>query len=234
MNKKDEKRRHDRFSAEDVSGSFSFTVEASVINISLGGLAVRTQTQLKVGREYRFRMGGEEDAVQLSGTVRWCRLSGTERQESGDVVPVYEAGISFDDVLTEKADQLVRFMEQNIVLDLKRRITGRFKLDASDPVQLETDAGFEVKQISLAGMMLESDLALKPDTMLELEMRLKRRKFTSLARIIYVSEISLEEGELKYRVGLEFIDTAPKMRALLEEFIRTELDSEGEINVTSS
>ena len=77
MTKDDNRRQHDRFSAEDVRGNFSYSVEARVLNISLGGLAVRTQSQLSIGRKYRFRLGGLVEAVHLSGSVRWCRMSGT-------------------------------------------------------------------------------------------------------------------------------------------------------------
>jgi c-di-GMP-binding flagellar brake protein YcgR len=228
MSKDDNRRQHDRFSADDVRGNFSYSVEASVLNISLGGLAVRTQSQLSIGRKYRFRLGGFANAVDLSGSVRWCRMSGTERQESGDIVPVYDAGIAFDEVLTEKAEELLVFMEKNIVLSPKRRISGRFKLDSVDQVVLESDSAFEVREISVSGMMIEADVALKPETALELEMRLGRLKFTSLARIIYMSEIDLHDGDLSYRMGVEFLETAPEQKEKLEKFIRTELKKAGE------
>lgn len=231
MTRKDDNRRHDRFSAEDVHGEFSYSVQARVLNISLGGLAVRTQTQLKIGRKYRFRLGAHSKAVQLEGSVRWCRLSGTERQESGDIVPVYEAGISFDDVLTDKAEELLQFMEKNIVLDLRKRISGRFTVDEANSLDLESHSGFEVKQISLSGMMIETEVATPPGTIFELEMRLGRKKFASAARIVYMSEIEseAEDGDEKarlYRMGVEFMRTPEDKRAVLEAFIRTELDRE--------
>jgi len=233
MTDKDEKRRHDRYSAEDVQGKFSYSVEARVLNISMGGLAVRTQTQLTIGRGYRFRLGRENEAVQLTGSVRWCRLAGTERQEDGDIVPVYEAGISFDDVLTGKAEELRQFMEQNIIVDLRRRVSGRFKVEADSPVELESHSEFDVKQISLSGMLIEGAAAVPPDTRLDLEMRLGQERFTSLARSIYLSEIELEDGDEaretpRYRMGLEFTHTTAEKRAVLEAFIRTELNRQEE------
>jgi len=223
MTKEDNKRRHDRFSTDKVQGSFSYSVEASVLNLSLGGLAVQTNTQLNIGRKYHFRLGTTTDDVQLTGSVRWCRMSGTEKKESGDIVPVYEAGISFDDVLTDKAEELLQFLEKNISLDLKRRIRGRFKVEPGGPVVLESDTEFLVKQISISGMMIESDVALEAATDFELEMRLGRRKFTSPARIIYMSEVALEDDALRYRMGVEFLRTPPEKQLVLEEFIRAEM-----------
>ena len=238
MTDQDEKRRHDRYSADDVQGEFSYSVDARVLNISMGGLAVRTQTQLAIGRGYRFRLGREGDAVQLSGSVRWCRLAGTERREDGDIVPVYEAGISFDDVLSGKAEQLLLFMEQNIIVDLKRRISGRFQVERDNPVELESHSGFEVRQISLSGMMIESDVAVPPDTRLDLEMGLGQARFTTTARSIYLSEIELDESDEepetpRYRMGLEFTHTTAAMRSVLETFIRTELGREDDEDGTT-
>jgi len=223
MTKDDDKRQHDRHSADDVPGRFSYSVEANVLNISLGGLAVRTHTQLSIGREYRFRLGGVKNAVQLTGSVRWCRMSGTDKQPTGDIVPVYDAGISFDDVLTDKAEELLQFMEKNITLDLKRRIAGRFQVEDGGPVVLESESEFLVKQISVSGMMIEADVALKPETALELEMRLGRRKFTSPARIIYMAEINVQDETLRYRMGVEFLKTPKEKQEALDTFIRTEL-----------
>lgn len=223
MTRDDKRRRQDRFSTDNVQGNFSYAVEARVLNLSLGGLAVRTNTQLSIGRKYRFSLGGEADSVQLTGAVRWCRMSGTEKKETGDIVPVYEAGISFDDVLTDKAEELLEFMEKNITLDLKRRIAGRFKVETSDPLVLESDTDYVVKQISIAGMMIESDVALKPDTELELEMRLGRRKFTSAGRVIYLAEIALKDEVLRYRMGVEFTKIPKERVKALEEFIRHEM-----------
>lgn len=234
MNKDDNRRQHDRFSADDVRGNFSYSVEARVLNISLGGLAVRTQSQLSIGRKYRFRLGGFSDALSLTGSVRWCRMSGTERQETGDIVPVYDAGIAFDEVLTDKAEELLRFMEKNIVLSPKRRISGRFKIESVDEVVLESESEFDVREISVSGMMIEADVALKPDTALELEMRLGRWKFVSPARIIYMSEIDIQEGNLRYRMGVEFLDASPDQKKKLEKFIRTELKKAGEVEQDST
>ena len=228
MTKEDNRRQHDRFSADEVRGNFSYSVEASVLNISLGGLAVRTQSQLSIGRKYRFQLGGFTEAVSLSGSVRWCRMSGTERQEGGDIIPVYDAGIAFDEVLTEKAEELLQFMEKNIVLSPKRRIAGRFKIESVDQVILETESEFQVREISVSGMMIEADVALKPETALELEMRLGRWKFTSPARIIYMAEIDLQDESLRYRMGVAFVDSTLDQKDKLEKFIRTELKKAGE------
>ena len=71
--------------------------------------------------------------------------------------------------------------------------------------------------------MIEAEIALKPDTELELEMRLGRRKFSSSGRVIYLAEIALQEGDLRYRMGVEFLRIAEGKQRVLEEFIRKEM-----------
>ena len=226
MTDSDNRRRFDRFFTSDVQGRFSYSVEARVLNISLGGFAVRTGTQLTVGRKYRFQLGKGSEAMHLSGLVRWCKMAGTEKCETGDVIPVYEAGIAFDSVLTEQANHLREFMEKSIIVDVRRRIFGRFRAQDSKPVTLESDSRFVVRQISQAGVLVESSLLINRDEIFDLELVLGQRKFVSSSRVAHVAEIDVEDDNRQYHLGLEFVDTEPRYRDVLEKFIRLELDTD--------
>ena len=226
MSESDNRRRFDRYAADDLQGSFSYAVEAVVLNISLGGFAVRTATQLTIGRVYRFRLGSGDNTVHLTGTVQWCKMAGTEKLESGDVVPVYQAGIAFDEVMTRQAIELRQFLEKSIVVDVKRRIFGRFKASSSQPVTLESSSRFLVKQISMSGVLVESETALDENEMFDFEVRLDRRKFASLVRVAHVVENQDRDASHRYRMGLEFVETESEHRDLLEEFIHALVASE--------
>lgn len=221
----DKERRHRRFPTEDVRGSFAYAVEAQVINISLSGLAFQTATQLNVGRKYSFRLGQEPDTVFLQGTVKWCHFCGTQKQEAtGEVEPVYRAGIAFENILTEKAEELLRFMERNVIVDLRQRISGRFKVEADGPIKLESVHTFLVKTLSLAGMLMETDLSLKPETRFEIDMLLSNAHFVSRARVVHTYESGVEGEAVFYRMGIEFLGTPKEHRKVLEKFIREELE----------
>jgi len=227
MNDQDDRRRYPRFPTDQVEGSFSYSVRASVDNLSLGGFAVRTSAQLQVGRKYNFRLGDGPDVVHLEGEVKWCRLAGTEKLESGDVVPVYSAGIAFQDILTTTAEQLFLFMEKNVILDLKQRIFGRLKVDTAGEIDLETESRFLVKQLSASGMLIITELPPKPESIVELELQLNDHSFECMGRVVYAAEVDLEEGELRYRVGIEFVQPSKEQLQILENFIRNELEREG-------
>jgi hypothetical protein len=226
MSQKDERRRYPRFPTDEVEGSFSYSVRASVDNLSLGGFAVRTSTQLQVGRKYNFRLGEGVEAVQLEGEVKWCRLAGTEKLETGDVVPVYSAGIEFDDILTSTAEKLHLFMEKNVILDVKQRIFGRLKVEKEDEIDLETESKFLVKQLSASGMLIITELSPKPESIVELDLQLNDHSFECMGRVVYAAEVDLVEEELRYRVGIEFVRTQKDQLQILENFIRNELERE--------
>ncbi len=217
-------RRHRRYSTPDLPGSFANSVDASVLNISLAGIAVRTSLQLSIGREYLFQLGRGADQIQLSGTVRWCHLSGTQKLDEGDVVPVYEAGIALDEVFTEKAVELLEFLRKNVIVDLRSRLLGRFNLASEDdPVTLESKEDFVVKQLSLSGMLIATDSLREPESVLELEIRLNGELFRTRARIVHVDEAGAAEGRPSFRMGVEFLKTTTEQLQLLEEFIQAEL-----------
>ena len=226
MNEKDEKRRYPRFPTEKVEGSFSYSVRASVDNLSLGGFAVHTSAQLQVGRKYNFRLGDGPDSVQLEGEVKWCRLAGTEKLDTGDVVPVYSAGIAFEDILTTTAEQLHLFMEKNVILDLKQRIFGRLKVESESEIDLQTESKFLVKQLSASGMLIITELPPKPESIVGLELQLNDHSFECMGRVVYAAEVDLVEEELRYRVGIEFVQSSKDQLQILESFIRNELERE--------
>lgn len=226
MSEKDERRRYPRFPTDEVQGSFSYSVKANVDNLSLGGFAVRTSAQLQVGRKYNFRLGEGSASVQLEGEVKWCRLAGTEKLDTGDVVPVYSAGIAFEDILTTNAEQLHQFMEKNVILDLKQRIFGRLKVESESEIDLQTESKFLVKQLSASGMLIITELPPKPESIVGLELQLNDHSFECMGRVVYAAEVDLVEEELRYRVGIEFVQSSKDQLQILESFIRNELERE--------
>ena len=223
MTEYDKPRRHRRYSTPDLPGSFAHSVDANVLNISLTGIAVRTATQLSVGRKYLFQLGQEANRIHLSGTVKWCRLSGTQKLDEGDVAPVYEAGIALGEVFSEKAAELLQFLRSNVIVDLRSRIFGRFNVESEDPLTLESKEDFVVKQLSLSGMLIATESLHEPEAVLELEIRLNGELFRCRARIVHVDEAGVVGERPFFRMGVEFLQATTEQLQLLEDFIQAEL-----------
>ena len=216
-------RRHKRYAVSDLPGAFAFAAQAEVLNVSLSGMAIQTTTYLKVGNACTFRLGQGPTAIRLTGKIRWSRLHSTVRR-GDEVMPVYQAGIAFDDVLSDAGREVLRFLEHRLVVEPERRVAGRFRLPAASPVDVEAEQGFVVKDVSFSGARIQTDVPLAPGSRFELEIRLDDAIFRTPARVIHVREVESAAGEPRYQAGLEFVDTDDEDRRLLHDFVRRHLE----------
>lgn len=158
----DKDRRHKRRHAvEDLRGSLLFSYRCRVLDLSAQGLAVHTNTPLAPGRSYSLKLEHGERGLRLAGTVAWCRLQGTEPDQSGESVPFYRAGIELDRKLEDRLQEVRAVLEERGVIQLERRITGRIVTPrAGRPAAGETATpSFVVRRLSRIGMVLETSTA---------------------------------------------------------------------------
>lgn len=219
-----EHRRHKRYEVRDVKGSLLFRVQVKICNISVSGLAIETTERLKLGRTYSLRLANGQGSVDLNGTIRWCHLSGRRESSGGDSLPVYEAGLAFDEVFSEKAIALLRFLEAHVVLPLEKRITGRFRVETLDPVDLETRYDFEVLKLSLSGMLVRTQLEPVVGSKFGMEMRLKDSALPIHGRVAYVQRAATHPAEPLMELGVEFVDVEAPAREAITRFIAEELE----------
>lgn len=204
----------------------AFTVDASVLNISRSGVAVQTKFQLVVGRKYVVQIGYRSGPVLTTGTVRRCTLRRTRRTEKGEIEPVYEAGIEFDDVLSETQAELMPIVAKSASLQLKPRLYGRLRPDEGETVTLKSDLDFEVRRISLSGLLVETASAPEPDSIVSLEIQIDGQPFASSGRIANVSKVSDGEGTHKSQFGVEFLELPEEQRKILETFLIDQIEEE--------
>ncbi len=88
----EERRGHGRLTVRQ-SRLRSPTLKGRVINLSATGMAIETHQSLRIGSQYYFLLDRKGRAMRLEGRVLWCRLKATVTDGSGDVTPVYRAGI---------------------------------------------------------------------------------------------------------------------------------------------
>lgn len=217
-------RRHKRYEVQDVRGSLLFRTQVRVRNISVSGLAIETSERLKLGRTYSIHLTNGHGSLEISGTIRWCRLTGTQAGVSGESLPRYEAGLAFEEVFTEKARNLLSFLEQHVVLPLHQRITGRFQVETLEPVDLETRYDFEVVKISLSGMLVRTQLDAAVGSSFGMELGLRGGLVPVGGRVANVQRTGAK-GEAVIELGVEFVGVGEDARRALQEFIAEELES---------
>jgi PilZ domain len=220
-----ERRRHPRHAVNDVKGTLHISTGAKVINMSVTGMAIETDTQMRVGRAYSVTLKhGADFVLKLQGTVVWCHLRGIRKTEAGDTRSVYHAGFRFEDILTEKAQELARFLEATAIIALDTRISGRFKLKLTEPVDIDTEYPFVVKTISASGLLLETETSPPEGTFFDMEIHLHGAVLQTKGRIVHTREVSDPAAGRSTQVGVEFVDTAKEDRHAIEEFIAHQLE----------
>jgi hypothetical protein len=223
-----ERRSHGRYRVEGVTGSFFLNTDARVINLSIDGMSIETNSPLKIARNYSLSLDRGRKKMHLEGRVVWCSLIKTARNDAGEVVPVYRAGVHFEDVLTGKASDLLNFIEKNAVISLEKRVFGRFKIETGEEASVGYEAEFRVKQISQAGMLIETDMSPEIGSRFEIALQLKQVGFTAQARVVRSSPIRQEGDETappRVDLGIEFVDLSAESRRHLADFIKSELEA---------
>ena len=143
-------------------GEIQLSLAARVLDIGLAGLAIETGTRLSPQHSLGMRMNSPAGELALSGYVVWCFFHGTAAAQSGEQQPVYRAGIEFSDVLTQKATDLLRFLEAHAVVTMETRLFGRFRLEEAGPVSLHSTAPFKVSALRGDSLEIETDLGVEP------------------------------------------------------------------------
>lgn len=87
-----ERRRHPRFRVTRVAGSVRRPLDARLLDISRGGVALEAAEPLAVGRCYTFEVRDHARRVLIEMQVRWCTGEHRVDWPSGASAVVYRAG----------------------------------------------------------------------------------------------------------------------------------------------
>lgn len=214
-------RRHRRYEVDGLSGNVLYTSDIEVLNISVDGAAIETKRRLELNREYTFKIKHKDEFLSLRGRIVWAVLVSRVKKDSEDIVPVYRAGVKFVDTLSAKADALLSFIEENRIRKIESRLGGiRFKLAGSGDVKVDMQRGYEVKKLSLSGMLVETGYPMELDSHHEIELFIAGNTIRIAGRVAYCRE-NLERDSVRYDIGIEFVTIAGNDRELLTDFLET-------------
>lgn len=219
-NKKLENRRSRRYEVKGIRGNILYTHDIEVLNISIDGMAVETKKRLDMNRTYTFKFYQKNSVINLRGKVVWSILVSKE-DDKGLIVPVYRAGIRFLDTYTEEAMAIAEFIEEHKVKTVEKRLGGiRFKIKKTDNIKIEYPESYEVKKLSLNGMLVETNTLFKKDSYHELELEIDGEILIIKSRVAY-SEKILDEKIPRFNIGFEFVEMSDKDKAVLKNFIKS-------------
>ncbi len=217
-------RRHRRYEVQDVRGSLLFRTNVQVRNLSVSGLSLESAERLQLGRTYAIRLAGSDAAIDVHGTIRWCHLASARPRPGAEPRAVYEAGLAFEDVFTEKGQGLLGFLEQHVVLSPHQRLTGRFRAEPLVPAELEARYEFEVLRLSLSGMLVRTPLEAALDARFGLELRLGDGVVPLEGRVAFVQRDEAAKGAVATQIGMEFVGGTDQARSALARYHAEELE----------
>jgi Tfp pilus assembly protein PilZ len=196
------------------------------MNMSIDGMAIESSKRLNVGRKYILKLGHNDKVLRLNGKVVWCNLIKAMKTDQGAVVPVYKAGIEFDDVISDKAKDLRNFLEENVIIKLENRLFGRFKVRPRQSVNLDSEYDFHVQTLSLSGMLIETELLPDKESVFDMELKFNGNTILIKGRVAYIKQVGEPESKQeKSHLGIEFYEIDDAAKKVLEDFIVNELES---------
>jgi c-di-GMP-binding flagellar brake protein YcgR len=216
-----ERRKHKRYNVEGVQGSVYSLSDLNLTDISIGGMAIETTGRLDIDREYTFRVKDKDASINLRGCSVWSFLGQTEEKSTGSLIPLYRTGIKFTDLLDERANILLNFIEENKMSTSERRLRGiRFKVANSENIKICYPYKYDVSKISFSGMEMEAEKPFTPGTWQDMEIVFDNKVLNVRGRIIHCKEIP-SRNFVKYKMGVEFVEISDKDREVLGSFLST-------------
>jgi Tfp pilus assembly protein PilZ len=105
-----QERRHKRYRLDPIgiTGKMSLSNKVEILDISLGGVALKADRRLNIGKELLIKLQDKEKTLNVAGIVVRSELSGMEKRTNGESITIYTAGMKFkDDSVDAVADFLI-------------------------------------------------------------------------------------------------------------------------------
>ncbi len=218
-------RRHKRYKLApiEISGKMSLSDKVEIMNISAGGVALKADRRLNIGREYIVKLGEKGKSIDVKGVVVRSELSGMEQRKDGEQVLIYSAGMMFKEGQEKKIADFLTLIEQSArketPISVDRRIGVRFQIVTPQEKILHYPAEFIVKEISLGGMRIHTTQDLGMEARIPMELARGADKcITFIGRVASCLTLNIK-GHVTYEIGVEFIDVKEADRAMLKTFI---------------
>jgi Tfp pilus assembly protein PilZ len=226
-------RKHKRFKLEifDLSSRMSLVGDVEIIDISLGGVALKADRRLNIGKECLMMLGYEGKRVTVKGVVIRSELSRMDERTEGEKVAIYSAGILFKEESAGSVKDFLDSIENNKKTQVPEQ-AGWFYRDIRFSITTPTEevlnllTQFTIKEISQSGVIIQTDHALNIDSMVLLELALFARDPVNFVGKVVSCRMTQDAAHGHYDIGVEFAELTERDRSALEGFIECIKDNE--------
>jgi c-di-GMP-binding flagellar brake protein YcgR len=220
-----DKRRHKRFKLDlmEINGKMLLAQKVEIIDISCGGVALRTDRRLSAGREYVIKLGYKKKSIDVKGIVVRCELSNIEERSDGESVSIYSAGVMFKDMPSNMVADFINSIEHDkkeaVPVTVDRRLNVRFYITAPLENTLSFPAQFTVTEISLCGMLIRTEQALEVESRIPMGLSLQGDRAINFIGRVASCRMTEDPEKAHYDIGVEFLDLTDEDKMLLTAFI---------------
>lgn len=207
----------------EVNGTMISATDVKIVDISLGGISVKADRRLNIGTEYPLKLGDKNKVMSLKGTVIWSSLVGTRKTKSGERIPIYQAGMKFTGLTEKETPELENLIERNKADGHPpakgRRINIRFHIKMPGKAELHFPENFKVRQISLGGMLIDSDCRMEAGSKMPMELFPPGSGPVCFdGRVVFCRALSKDKPDT-YAAGIEFSNLSEAHQEVLARFI---------------
>jgi Tfp pilus assembly protein PilZ len=221
-----DKRRHKRFRVDlvEINGKMSLADKVQILDISLGGVSLKADRRLNIGKEYVLKLQEEGKNLEVKGTVVRSELSSIEQRADGQGVSIFTAGMMFKEGFADKLADFLKPIEQTrnkgeTPSAADRRLNVRFNITTPQERILSYPLQFKVKSISLGGMLIQTEQALEINSKIPMELSLHADNTVTFIGRVASCAMTEHTGQTNYGIGVEFTDLADEDTTLLKSFV---------------
>ena len=200
----------DGLTFEDIRVYAVDPVDAHVVDISQGGMAVHTVIPLHMGEQYRFKVSVANSTVSLDGEVVRCNLQELSEDQEGHSVPIYLNGVQFLIQRNPLEISLLEVLHSNV--QNERRAMPRMKPQEVMRVEIAHPLNCIILDLTTNGIVLQSDFI--PD-MNEERQLLLQAAYEIIVLPTRVLHVSKKDGEANYNTKLEFTQLGDHEQAVI-------------------
>jgi hypothetical protein len=220
----------------ELDGKYFLIDNVEILDISFGGVSLNVDRGLTIGKEYLMTLVEKGKRLEVKGIIVRSALSGPEKRTGGESVTRYTVSMKFKDGQRNKIVDFINSLEQLQKEEkpamVERRRHARFHFTIPLDTLLSHAEQFKVKKISLSGMLIHGEQALAIDKMIPMGLSLDADHSVDFIGRVASCQMTNDQGQATYAIGVEFSNMTVAGRALLETFVdelaRTKGAPEGE------
>ncbi len=221
-------RKHKRYKIRliNIESKVNLAGKADIVDMSLGGVLLRTEGKLAMGRECSIQFAYRGTQYAVKGLVVRSEMSGIDERAGGRSVARYLVGVKFKDGSESAVNQFLDSIEQSKKREVPATANWRFRdvqfnLTTPEEKVLDFPAQFTIRDISKSGVIIQTEQPLKIDCMVLLELSLDAAAPARFMGKVVTCRTAKDPGQEGYSVGVEFEDLTEEAHEVLRQFMES-------------